>query len=311
MSKGDVPFRIPDYVEDSIGELIPEKPNLTLHMPSVTNPNISKLRGEQWSKSPDVSPHSARPPPSSLSGEPSRVSSVHGPVHDFEEARVSFISLSPKLPLMNFDDDDDDDDESDDGLFAAPLARAGPPAPAKNESVEQGKSRSQPPKLRLKTQRSKTSLPKDVEKPVEQSTNPERDALPSDFHPESAASATWTDSPDDTNKFSRRESFASDVWANRPPAEQLVDHLDELFPNVNLDQPMMEEEEDTVNDSLNELSRPPPPTNFDEGLATQQPLMRGKAGLQTIAQRNLRKSGVGIGRTKSIRDVGQVAVSAA
>lgn len=299
MSKGGTPFRIPDYEEDSPVQLSPEKPDLTLAMPVAQNPAfnknpaLSRVRDER-SKSPDLSPHSARAPPSSLTREPSRVS-MYGPTHDFEEARVSFISKSP-----NLDPVDSEDDDSDDGLFAAPLARVGPPAPVK--PIARTNSRSQRPNLTLNTQRSKNNLNKAPDKPAPQSATTNRDSQPSDFHPESASSTTWTDSPDDTNRFSRRESFASDVWANRPPAEQLVDHLDELFPNVNLDQPMLEEEEtdaanDTTMDGRSTMSA------FDEGMATTQPLVRGKAGLQSIAQRNLRKSGVGLGRTKSIREV--------
>lgn len=295
MSKGGTPFRIPDYEEDSPDYESPEKPSLSLAMPIPQNPAVSKLRGDR-PKSPDLSPHSARPPMSALSREPSRAS-VWGPTHDFEEARVSFISKSPNLNPVNSDDDD-----SDDGLFAAPLARAGPPTPAKAVPIARSNSRSQRPNLTLQTQRSKTSLNKVAEKSAEQSATADRESQPSDFHPESAASATWTDSPDESNRFSRRESFASDVWANRPPAEQLVDHLDELFPNVNLDQPMLEEEE---TDASNEIPNDGRSTlsTLNESVATSQPLTRGKAGLQSIAQRNLRKSGVGLGRTKSIREV--------
>ncbi len=291
MSKGDVPFRIPDYVDEIFGDMSPDRPNLSLTMPStVKNPSISKLREEESNThSPDVSPHSARPSVSGWSAEP-RVASMYGPVHDFEEARVSFISKSPKLTAL-----ESDSEESDSGLFAAPIARTGPPESAKNAPVARSKSRNQPPKLTLKTQRSKNSLPKVAEK---ESAGGERESQPNDFHADSATSATWTDSPNDNNKFSRRESFASDVWANRPPAEQLVDHLDELFPNVNLDQPMMEEDETASNDMSNEARSSY--NNFDERDNNQAPT-RGK--VQSVAQRNMRKSGVGIGRTKSIREV--------
>jgi mitogen-activated protein kinase kinase kinase len=78
-----------------------------------------------------------------------------------------------------------------------------------------------------------------------------------------------------------------------------VEHLDELFPNVNLDQPMLEEEDaDGVAEPVND-SQPAPV----EPTPVNQPLTRGGAGLQSIAQRNMRKSGAGLGRTKSIREV--------
>ncbi|USP73100.1 hypothetical protein yc1106_00374 [Curvularia clavata] len=290
MSKGNIPFRIPDY-EEAFGENpSPDRPDLTISVPDFAG---SKSRDDR-SRSPGRSPHTAQESGSGLSREPSRAS-VYGPTHDFEEARVSFITKSPNLDPMDADDDD-----SDDGLFQAPLAgRAGPPPPEKDAPVSRINSRSRRPNLRLKTQRSKNSLAQVTEKSAEHSATGDPDSQPSDFHPESAASTTWTDSPDDTSKFNRRESFASDVWANRPPAEALVDHLDELFPNVNLDQPMLEEADmDSSVDVIPEnkpLPADPMPTNSS--------LHRGGAGLQSIAQRNMRKSGAGLGRTKSIREV--------
>jgi hypothetical protein len=296
MSKGHVPFRIPDYEEDLPEDIVPfekpnfHKPSLSLTMPAVPNPAIAKLRERERSRSPDVSPSTQRAPQSQLSRESSRIS-MYGPTHDFEEARVSFVSKSPALAPVSSDDD------SDDGLFATPLARAGPPTPAKDLPIARSLSRSQRPNLTLRTTRSKNSLDKFPQKSAEPSATADRDSQPSDFNPTSAASATWTDSPDEANRFSlRRESFASDVWANRPPAEALVEHLDEFFPNVNLDQPMLEEEDTEASGELKLLPSVDEPGN-NPGLT------RGKAGLQSIAQRNMRKSGASLGRTKSIREV--------
>lgn len=285
----------PDLVDD----FSPDKPELTLEMPRPRNTSVSKFKDDR-PPSPDLSPHSAQPPVSTLSREPSRVS-VYGPTHDFEEARVSFTTRLPNRGSV-----DSSDDDSDDGLFAAPLARAGPATPVKSAPLQRNGSRSQRPNLKLKTSRSKNSLAQ-PEKSAQQSAAGDHESQPSDWHPESAASATWTDSPDDTYRFSRRESFASDVWANRPPAEALVEHLDELFPNVNLDQPMLEEEEsDATTDPASESSkeaRSSPASSLDDSAGPSQSLSRNKAGLQSIAQRNMRKSGAGLGRTKSIREV--------
>jgi hypothetical protein len=289
MSKGDVPFRIPDYVEDVREMASASKPSLSLTMPVVSNPAVASLR--ERSKSPDLSPQTRRPPKSTLSRESSRVS-VYGPTHDFTEAHVPFVSKPPALDPV------DSDDDSDDGLFAAPLARAGPPTPAKSPPAARSDSRGPRPNLTLKTTRSKQSLDKVAQKSAEQSATADRDSQPSDFNPASAASATWTDSPDESNRFSlRRESFASDVWANRPPAEALVEHLDEFFPNVNLDQPMLEEEDAEASGESKQTA------SVDETGTMNTGLSRNKAGLQSIAQRNMRKSGVGLGRTKSIREV--------
>ncbi|KAF2129818.1 kinase-like protein [Dothidotthia symphoricarpi CBS 119687] len=277
-----------------------DRPNLTLTMPS--SPPTASQQQEPRPRSPNVSPHAERPPVSTLSREPSRAS-VYGPTLDFEEAQVSFHSKSS--PML--DPVDDSDDDSDDGLFAAPLARAGPPTPVKTGSITRNTTRSQRPSLRLKTSRSKNSLDKVSEKP-EQSANDDRTSVPNDFHPESAASATWTESPDEANRFMRRESFASDVWANRPPAEALVEHLDEFFPNVNLDQPVLEEEDtDSSTDMSSDFSKDgrsnSSMSSFEDTSNTNSFVTRGKGGLQSTAQRNLRKSGVGLGRTKSIREV--------
>lgn len=288
MSKGHVPFRIPDYEEDVSNAPSPEQTVALTNPAPFANPAVTNLR--ERSRSPNLSPSSSRPPQSTLSRESSRVS-VYGPTLDFEESRVSFVSKSPALNPV----DSEDDDDSDDGLFAAPLARAGPPTPAKDPPMARSNSRSQRPNLTLKTSQSKQSLNKVAEKSAEQSTTTDRESQPSDFNPPSS----MTESPDESNRFNiRRESFASDVWANRPPAEALVEHLDEFFPNVNLDQPVLEEEEgDTPSEAK------PMPTVDEAGPSNQQTLQRNKAGLQSIAQRNLRKSGAGLGRTKSIREV--------
>ena len=303
MSKGNIPFKIPDYIEALQDEMAFDKPSLTLAMPTPPRPTEDQSK-EQRPRSPDFSPTSSRAPATALTRESSRVS-IYGPTHDFEEARVSFHTTAPNIGSV-----DSDDDDSDDGLFAAPLAGRSPPAPARTVSIARNTSghRAQRPNLKLKTSRSRSSLAQVAEQ-QEQTTNDERQSHNSDKIPESAASATWTDSPRDESDFNRRHSFASNVWANRPPAEALVDHLDELFPNVNLDQPMLEEEEtdsstdpstDSSNVSLGTLT---PASSLDNTGPSNPTFSRGQTGLQSIAQRNMRKSGVGLGRTKSIREV--------
>ncbi|PSN62755.1 Pkinase-domain-containing protein [Corynespora cassiicola Philippines] len=305
MSKGDVPFLIPDYEEDVPDDLSLDRPDLTLNMPGTMSPVATKTKDDalpKLSRSPNVSPHSSRPPTGTLSREPSRVS-VHGPTLDFKENHVSFHSAPMLDPV-------DSDDDSDEGLFAMPIAKASPITPGKRDG------RTQRPSLRLKTSRSKNSLAgfasgSGDHSAAAEETRPQLNEL----HPESAASTNWTDSPDEANRFLRRESFASDLWANRPPAEALVEHLDEFFPNVNLDQPMLEEDvtdTDTSTEVTSDYSKESrsvtPLSSYEEPstLNTVMPsanLNRGSAGMQSIAQRNIRKSGVGLGRTKSIREV--------
>jgi len=290
MSKGHVPFRIPDYEEDLLDAPPTSKPSLSLEMPA-QNPAVANLRNR--SRSP-ISPSSSRAPNSTLSRESSRVS-VYGPTLDFTEARVDFVTKTPAAldPVSS-------DDDSDDGLFQRPLARAAdaPPTPAKSPPNARSNSRGARPKLNLKTTRSGQSLNKVAQKATEQSATADRDSQPSDFNPTSAASATWTDSPDESNRFSlRRESFASDVWANRPPAEALVEHLDEFFPNVNLDQPMLEEGE---TEGSGDAKQTP---SVEEAGTMNNGLSRKQAAPQSVADRTMRKSGIGLGRTKSIREV--------
>lgn len=313
MSKGNIPFLIPDYEEDIPEDVSLDKPLLKLQMPSAPNPTISKLKDDlpSRSRSPDVSPHSAHPPISALSRESSRIS-MYGGTIDFDEARVSFHSKSPMLDPVNSDDDD-----SDDGLFAMPLAKAGPPTPAKSDLATPSESRSQKPLLPpLKTSRSKASLDRVTERSGEQSaaTDDTRPSQPGDLHPETPHSNTWTDSPDDRGGFNnvlRRESFASDLWANRPPAEALVEHLDEFFPNVNLDQPMLPPEEDAedtdasteVTSDFSKDSRSVTPASSFEDTSAASSTILNRSSVQSMAQRNIRKSGMGLGRTKSIREV--------
>lgn len=303
MSKGNIPFKIPDYVEALHDDVAFDKPELTLAMPTPPRPTEEQLK-EQRPRTPDFSPTSSRAPANTLTRESSRVS-IYGPTHDFEEARVSFHTTAPSLDAVESDGDD-----SDDGLFAAPLAGRSPPPPARTVSIARNTSghRAQRPNLKLKTSRSKNSLAQVAEAQEQTTTTTDERPSTNEKIPESAASATWTDSPRDEADFNRRDSFASNVWANRPPAEALVDHLDELFPNVNLDQPMLEEDEDASSDaptdSLNgSTGTLTPMSSLDTMAPANPPLSRGQTGLQSIAQRNMRKSGVGLGRTKSIREV--------
>ncbi|KAF2641626.1 hypothetical protein P280DRAFT_317770 [Massarina eburnea CBS 473.64] len=309
MSRGNVPFMIPDYDEEDAPDDVSfgRRPSLKLKMPTAPNPTITKLKDEQGFHTPNVSPHSAHPPASSLSRESSRIS-VWGPTLDFEETRVSF---HPKEPVSANDSDSGDD--SDEGLFQVPLAKLGAPASESTGVTTPSDSRSQRPSLPpLKTSRSKNSLEGAANGSGIQSarTDDTRGSVPSELHPESVQSATWTDSPDDTNRFSRRESFASDVWANRPPAEALVEHLDELFPNVNLDQPVLEEDEsetDTSTEATNDFPsdvRTITPMSSYEDTSTIGPTFNRASGasVQSMAHRSIRKSGA-LGRTKSIREV--------
>jgi len=109
----------------------------------------------------------------------------------------------------------------------------------------------------------------------------------------------------------------SDVWANRPPAEGIVHHLDEFFPNVNLDQPFIEEDlrspppfpaSGFPKKSSEELgsSRSITPVSADKNdkLGSNQSMLKHGETITSLPQPNIGKSG-GLSRTRSIREAVQ------
>lgn len=339
MSKGGQSFKIPEYIEGNEDEksedTLRARPNLTLRTPS--NPAVNKIKSnEPWQnqpfqyQSPDVSPSTAHPT-TSLSRMSSRRS--YGPSFHLPDKPVDFHP-SPAIGTTQ----EDSDEDSDDGLFAKPLVKqTGSISPTTSRKAERilGISESssaninrESPRPDLKLKTSKANVRFDAQnqperQPAQEGTagealEPERPV------PASAASTHWSaDSPDDFARFGgRRESFASEVWANRPPAEALVEHLDEFFPNVDLDQPMNEEQQDGNGDSpqggdknalsqktsssdLHGANRNPgylPSMGEPDILGSNESTLKRSDQYPSVAQRSIRKSG-GLGRTRSIRDV--------
>jgi mitogen-activated protein kinase kinase kinase len=133
-------------------------------------------------------------------------------------------------------------------------------------------------------------------------------------------------------KLLRRESFArEDLWASRPPAEALINHLDDFFPNLDLDQPVLEASSGSSppvspiaesNESLEQLAaaqagmtigetsaantaRSSLSYNDGDTLGSDESTLKAlesRGSMQSMAQRNIRRSG-GLGRMKSIREV--------
>ena len=156
---------------------------------------------------------------------------------------------------------------------------------------------------------------------------------------ESATPATSSAHSDETmSKLLRRQSFArDDVWANRPPAEDLLDNLDAFFPNLDLDQPVLEDlvgtppgSPDSSGNNHNPMEtavpgktyaqrvirsslydRPRPTSIAEESIAeepstlgSEDSTLKSRVTMQPMtAQKSMRKSGNGLGRMKSIRDV--------
>ena len=324
MSKGNVPFKIPDYFEeetdmpDMIAVPTSEKPALTLRMPS--QPSLPDLTNANRPRSPsdtsNVSPSTSHPPAASFSRAGSRKG--YGPSFELPQDTVTF-SNSPAVVAQ------EEDEDSDDGLFAVPLAKP----KAKSGSTPVAGPQVQPSSKSSISDRNKWKPDADSEDAMsysQQGLPGEPSAVDMDrrfdadtLNPMSAHSATWSaDSPDEGG-FRRRDSFTSDLWANRPPPEALVEHLDEFFPNVDLDQPAVEEgQESSGTDTpsstgrstletkssttdLNQSRSVTPMSSADEGdtLGSEESTLKRDT---FVAQRMMRKSG-GLGRTKSIRDV--------
>ena len=272
----------------------------------------------------------------------------YGPNFAFRENEVSF-NQPPPVPEQSSDDD------SDDGLFARPLAKNAS-VKKKPKQGEEDDNTQRRPTLTVNTEQSnrkskglsvsfKSPAPTDVAsaKPsIETSelddqghplvTHSSDRRAPSDSEDLASRSA---ESPDMT-KLARRQSFMrDDVWANRPVAEDLLNNLDEFFPNLDLDQPVVEDlvtsppaspnagadsnpMDSTVSDpsqvpgkrvirsSLYDrvLNRPDSIAEEPEStLGSEESTLRSRAPLNSeVASRSVRKSG-GLGRMKSIRDV--------
>jgi mitogen-activated protein kinase kinase kinase len=336
--KGDTSFIVPDYDGNSTAT---RDRSLSLKIPE--NTALLKLREEEQKRglsSPvDLSPSSAHQP-SGMDIPGNRKS--YGPNLDFTESNIDFKNPVQQAPQS------DSDDDSDDGLFAVPIAsrrvvkkssmRRDPSASSNSGDADKIVKR---PSLTIRTERSKKTLSVSFSSPQQTtSKTPEYDEessrgstrRPQRRNPGSAGtnSEGWSaeSSEDMSAKLLRRESFArEDVWASRPPAESLLNHLDDFFPNLDLDQPVLEDnaagsppvspiaEQESLGDFAaaqagmtlgnttgtirSNMSNENDTLGSDE--STLKALER-PTSVQNTAQRNIRRSG-GLGRMKSIREV--------
>ncbi|KAI9838443.1 MAG: hypothetical protein M1838_004602 [Thelocarpon superellum] len=308
-------------------------------------------------------PAPVKPRPEAISGLdsaapralPSRRS--YGPDFDFQDNNVTFSKTPGGVGSAA-----DNSEDSDDGLFALPLSmrqtkRSLRVASRRESKGDEGDSdgRQGRPALTVNTRsRAKKGLSVSFKSPnvsgtSVSSSSPQgagtdaRDEDDMGRHdragPDSAASATWSaKSQDDAAKLLRRASFADkDVWANRPPAEVLIDRLDDFFPNVDLDQPLPLEE---AGSGASPTSPTPERPNFDSdgtlsmssnytpsgssgwsnmtpetddfdalGSESSTPRRSVPPPVKTVAERNVGRSS-GLGRMKSIREVAKGAQEA-
>ena len=333
--KNNMLFKIPDYEEGMNESLGDQDPELTQEKPK--NRSIEHMRREP---SPQVSPSTAHPPSRRSSVLSTRRS--YGPAFTFKESEITFANRAQQ--------DQDSDGDSDDGLFAVPIGKTiSAKSSAGNISSNDETNPQRRPTLTLNTDstsRQKKGRSVSFQTPETTASNSTADTVELEDHghptqhtadrqhPDSAHSgSTSTQSPDAAAKLMRRQSFArDDVWANRPPAEDLLDNLDAFFPNLDLDQPVLEDlvpsptspgpeqshatsstagphthAQRFIRSSLYDRARPASiaeePIAEEPGtLGSEESTLKSRVTLQSMAQKNARKS-VGLGRMKSIRDV--------
>ncbi|KAK0110423.1 hypothetical protein ONS96_002035 [Cadophora gregata f. sp. sojae] len=347
-SKGDQPFIVPDYGEDGGASLTRDR-SLSLKIPEHSATN--RIREEERRRAPspvDLSPSSAHSTPG-VNTPGNRKS--YGPNLDFTESNVNFKNSPKQVPQT------DSDDDSDDGLFAVPIASRKPEKKSSmrrvmanddNQSDSDGIGKR--PSLTIRTSRSKKGLSVSFSSPQNANSATSANAARTpDFEDDSArgsgkrpqrrnpgsanSEGGWSaeSSEDMSAKLLRRESFArEDVWASRPPAEALINHLDAFFPNLDLDQPVVETngntsppvspiaEQETMeqlaaaqagmtigDSSTTNTIRSSLSYNDGDTLGSDESTLKAlerPGSMQSIAQRNVRRSG-GLGRMKSIREV--------
>ena len=236
-------------------------------------------------------------------------------------------------------DDSDSGEDSDDGLFAVPLANQSSDTSAGTDTGD----KSSKPALTVDTEprakkvRSVTFKSPSTSGP---SAGPSRRASGSSSDaigdrssydrslPDTATSYTGSaESPED--KSARRASFASEIWASRPPVENVVDHLDEFFPGVDLDEPYLEDGVEGASSPMSSTDKNPVDgiasslrgrvmsgtddvplalsKSESDTLGSDESTLKAKdrdtiASVNSMAQRPMRKPG-GLGRMKSIREV--------
>ncbi|KZL78722.1 MAP kinase kinase kinase [Colletotrichum tofieldiae] len=327
-SRGNMPFVVPDYSPE--GTPMPRRRSKN-GMAAKTNPAVHRVRSRE------ISPSTMNPPqfPPSAPPPPHRRKS-HGPDFDFLESDVNFERPAPQR-------DDDSGDDSDDGLFAIPISAR---KPTKITRIFDGddspdESNDKRPNLTVNTSRSKKQLSVSFNSPKslgsgnangtpegEEDVMSARSGKSSRRTPNTPGSESWES---EDSKLSRRKSFVEkDVWANRPTTDALINNLDDFFPNLDLDQPVLEEGEAEANppspiaegEEKEAPARPPPPAqpspslrtaiagnrsfyNDNDTLGSDESTLKAlerPASVASVAQRSVRRSG-GLGRMKSIREV--------
>ncbi|QSZ31996.1 hypothetical protein DSL72_001565 [Monilinia vaccinii-corymbosi] len=320
--KGDTSFIIPDYA----GEEESLSASIATSLRDSDNAALARMKEEEirrCSSQDDTSPNSAHIPELNVPGN----RKSYGPNLDFTEASVVFDK--PPQPV----EQEDSDSDSDSGLFSIPIQKT---QKAKEESSggDDSSGITKRPSLTVKTARSKKGLSVSWGSP--QQDNSSSSSLPklADFdHQRGDENERTVEETEEEKqaKVLRRRSFArTDTWAPRPPEENILDNLEDFFPNLNVDQPIVDEgtngsppvspitEQDTLDatttPSVSSLSvtepsmlSTPSSSAYSDGdtLGSDESTLKALErpdSVQGVAQRNVRRSG-GLGRMKSIREV--------
>ena len=244
---------------------------------------------------------------------------------DFKEPNVGFPKPSSSAPPRQQPQDDSDD--SDDGLFAVPLAGRGK---AKAAAAAAGKGHNKQPSLKVVVPKSKKTQSVSFQEPINilsPDAKDENDHGTSSTH-RTPATPRSDDSEDKDSKISRRKSFKEqNVWANRPPTDALLNNLDDFFPNLDLDQPVLDEGEPgpspipEAEESIDPFGGPtsaaagpsagpssinvPPLTSYNDGdtLGSEESTLKANERTGTLVNKSSARRSGGLGRMKSIREV--------
>lgn len=241
---------------------------------------------------------------------------LYGPNIDFRESEALFDGSQ----LVQ---DDDSDGDSDNGLFAVPIDSK----PTRNttnanksgdEQATESDRNSKPPNLKVDIRSRKaisfsgsssskspqTSNFLAQQMPIadleDSATSAWSGKQPQHRTPAPATSYGWSaESSEDMSKLLRQEvSGREDIWASRPPAEALLNNLDEFFPNLDLDEPVVEE--DQASSPPSPTHQAEPPTIMEQTLAV--PSDEHSTSARSVAQRNVHHSNK-LTRVKSIHEI--------
>lgn len=237
--KGNQLFKIPDYEP----EIEPGPEKLTLQIPTMEQPQHT---------SPEISPGDR----DVLVGIRKSQFPVGGD-SPFRENEVHFDS-----GLQQVEEDSDEDD----GLFAIPISSRGEkpkPESPKPEPEPERQPDSPRPTLTIATKGVTFGSTPTTSVTASTSATTAHSPPTPEFEegddklglnspagylnlsaPDSAAGHSPAEAFLRMSGIGRRDSFSQDNWASRPPPEALINHLDEFFPNLDLDQPIIDE---TVN----------------------------------------------------------------